>query len=656
MKLFFTPLLICSVAFTAVKAQKNDAKAGTPTTQDYGKVDMADLQMTACDFEKDANAMVLFDKGEVYYNSTEEKIHLNRHRRIKIFNDNGKRNADVRIEFVGAFNLQTIESLDAETINLVDGKQEVTKIDKKSIYTEKTDKYRLAYIFSFPNVKAGSILEFRYKWSGYHSFPPWVFQSRIPTRYSVLTTELPPQIIVQIRGGASAIVNESTKGAEIPEASVAGGAAQADLYKRSMTNVKSLEDEPFMTSAKDNLHSVYFRFADINHPGIEGNATLWNKRCEDLIDDDDFGHQMNKKLTGEEEIIAKAKAIPVLDNRIAYVFNTVRDAMKWNDVNDWYTNDGTVKAWEKKSGNSTEINLILNHLLTKAGIACDPMLVSTRDNGKVFGGYPTLDQFNRAVVYISTPKKYILDAADKFNMYNEIPETLLNNFALLTNMAFKQAAITQIQKETPTRQIIIVTADVKPDGKMDGTAQITNNDYARINNIKKYKTDGEQKYIDYLKDNDNALKISALKMENMEVDTLPLIQNIDFKADLTGSDGNYIYFVPGMFVPLRNNPFLSGARSSDIDFGYRDNFSMAGNYKIPDGYKADALPKNITLQMPDQSITFKRIIGEQDDILVVRYVIDYKKTSYPKEEYADLYDFYKKLHELINEQIVLKKG
>jgi len=145
-------------------------------------------------------------------------------------------------------------------------------------------------------------------------------------------------------------------------------------------------------------------------------------------------------------------------------------------------------------------------------------------------------------------------------------------------------------------------------------------------------------------------------MENMEVDTLPLIQSVDFKADLTGSDGTYIYFVPGMFVPLRTNPFLSENRMSDIDFGYRDNFSMAGNYKIPDGYKADVLPKNITLQMPDQSITFKRVIGEQDGTLVVRYVIDYKKPNYTKEEYADLYDFYKKLHELINEQIVLKKG
>jgi len=656
MKIIIAPILVLIFSFQIVNAQNNGGSAAAPATQAYGKIDIADLEMKACDFEKDANAMVLFDKGEIYYEGRQQKIFLNRHKRIKIFNDNGKKYADVRIEFVGAYKLQLVEGLEAETVNLVNGKQEITKLDKKSIYIENTDKYRSAYIFSFPNVKAGSVLEFKYTWSSLQGTLPWAFQSRIPTRYSVLTSELPPTIVVQIRGGASAIVDEPTKGVTITDAMLAGENALFTLNKRSMTNVKSLVDEPYMTSEKDNLHSISFRYSDPSNLGLAGNAHLWNMRCEDLIDDDDFGHQMNKKLTGEEDIIAKAKAIPVLDTRIAYVFNTVRDAMKWNGVNDWYANDGTAKAWEKKSGNSTEINLILNHLLTKAGITCDPILVSTRDNGKVFGAYPTLDQFNRAAVYISTPRHYILDAADKFNMYNEIPETLLNNFGLLTNMKFKQAAITQIQKEDPTRQIIIVSADVKADGKMTGTADITNNAYSRINNIKRYKTDGEQKYIDYLRDNDNTLKISALKMENMEVDTLPLIQHVDFKADLTGSDGAYIYFVPGMFVPLRNNPFLSQTRMSDIDFGYRDNFSMAGNYKIPDGYKADALPKNITMQMPDQSITFKRVIGEQDGTLVVRFVIDYKNTRYTKDDYAQLYDFYKKLHELINEQIVLKKG
>jgi hypothetical protein len=52
----FTILLLC--LFTSLlKAQT------PPTTQPYGKIDIADLEMKACDFEKDANAEVLFNKG-----------------------------------------------------------------------------------------------------------------------------------------------------------------------------------------------------------------------------------------------------------------------------------------------------------------------------------------------------------------------------------------------------------------------------------------------------------------------------------------------------------------------------------------------------------------------------------------------------------------
>ena len=59
--------------------------------------------------------------------------------------------------------------------------------------------------------------------------------------------------------------------------------------------------------------------------------------------------------------------------------------------------------------------------------------------------------------------------------------------------------------------------------------------------------------------------------------------------------------------------------------------------------------------MPDKSIAFKRIIVEQQGAIIVRYNIDYKKSLYFKEDYQDLRAFYKKLQEIMNEQIVLKK-
>lgn len=75
----FTYLLLCLFPF-CVSAQ---SKFVAPV-QAFGKIDNTDLEMKKCDFESDANAMVLFDKGEVYYDHNFD-LSMMKHKRIKIF-------------------------------------------------------------------------------------------------------------------------------------------------------------------------------------------------------------------------------------------------------------------------------------------------------------------------------------------------------------------------------------------------------------------------------------------------------------------------------------------------------------------------------------------------------------------------------------------
>jgi hypothetical protein len=126
--------------------------------------------------------------------------------------------------------------------------------------------------------------------------------------------------------------------------------------------------------------------------------------------------------------------------------------------------------------------------------------------------------------------------------------------------------------------------------------------------------------------------------------------------DLTGSDGGYIYFNPNLFTSLHENPFLSETRSTDIDFGFIPNYTISGIYKIPEGYKTEALPKNISMTMPDKSMSFRRVVGEDNGNITIMYQITHKKAIYFKEDYPDLREFYKKMHEMLNDQIVLKKS
>ena len=195
MKKLFTLLLSLVIIASAWRVHAQTAYSG-PTTQPYGTVSNDDLQLKQCDFEKDANAEMLFEKADLYFGDKLDAITEEIHKRIKIFNDNGKGEADIKIPYLafwGGEHLEYISGIQAETINLVDGKQVITKLDKKLIYTKNIDKDRAEITFTMPDVKPGCIIEYKYKWntSYFADFPDWYFQEKIPVRYNELVTGTP---------------------------------------------------------------------------------------------------------------------------------------------------------------------------------------------------------------------------------------------------------------------------------------------------------------------------------------------------------------------------------------------------------------------------------------------------------------------------------
>ncbi len=657
-------IFTCCLMGAFMLSAKAQTPQASPGTSPYGKVDMADLQMTSCDFEKDANAEMLFDKGVVYFGSDLLTITEEVHKRLKIFNDKGKDEANVKIKFYSGNHLEYVTGLQAETINLTDGKIEITKLDKKSIYTKNIDNTHSEITFSFPNVKPGSIIEYKYNLgaNSFADFPDWYFQEKIPVRYSEFNTGIPDVFYFRAISHINAAFAKHTTSSDGRSLVDPSGSYPFNIENetRALANIHSLPYEPYMSSFHDNVQAVRFQLVSIRPIGgfTHTGSDSWAKVGGKLIDENDFGGQLKRKLNGEDVIISKAKLLKTDDEKIAYVFGEVKNAMKWNEDDDWSTNDGTPRAWENKTGNSAEINLILYHLLKQSGINAYPMVVSTREHGKVDPYYTSVNQFNRAVVYVplDSAKRYVLDATGKYNIYNQIPDELLNSSGLYIDKPKNLYDIVHLKNTSPARQSISIKAEIKPGGKLEGVAEISGTSYNRVDALTQYKNDGEKKYIDYLRDDNNNIKISSLKIENMEADTLPLLQKIDFNMDLTGSDENYIYLNANLFTSFRNNPFLSENRMTDVYFAYPRSYYVNGAFKIPAGYKTDVLPKNINMAMPDKSFGFKRYVTEQDGSVFVRYTITYNVSEYSKEYYPQLFEFFKKMHEMLNEQIVLKKS
>jgi hypothetical protein len=630
MNKFFTLLTLFAITLTT-RAQQ--PPQNTPTAEPYGKVNKSDLEMATCDFEKDANAEILFDVGVM-----DPNIHMvKRHTRIKIFNDQGKKEANVRLLYFNPKHsaIPLIVNIKAETINIENGTITKTPIESKLIYNQKIDNDFSVITFSMPNVNAGSIIEYSYD----EPFSEiWYFQNYLPTRYSEFQATFPP--LLQFKFIPH--VNQ-------PFAKSIGDAL--DSYQvRAMANVHSLPDEPYMSSRQDNLQRMEF----IDMSNILFNT--WPKLAERIMPLFNSSYEATRSLTGDKQIIDHVKELKTDEAKIAFVFDTVKNSMTWNGVVSPFTSSETSNAWSTKTGNSADINMILYNLLRKCHINAYIMLVGAKDRAKINPYFANISLIRNINIYIpiDTDKFYALDASNKYNSYNIIPQPDLNTFGIPLEKETSYSAVF-MHNDDPIVQSVFLNAEIFANGTMSGTAQITSDSYNKINATSLYKTDDQEKYVNYLEGNDNNIKVTSIKMENMDVDSLPLIQDINFNSNLSSSDSGYIYFNPNLFTLKTKNQFTSENRNTDIDFQYRDNLVINGVFKIPAGYKNSILPKSVNLMMPDTSITFKRVVNEQDGLITIRYVVNHKKSIFFKKDYPEFYSFYKKMYEMINEEIVLKK-
>lgn len=642
-------LVILSVTLSS-NAQKE-----TPA---FGKVDKADLEMKDCDFDKNAEAVVLFDVGEVYCqlnpNATEAnfiRTEFEKHVRIKILNSKGLDRANIKIRYLSEKGIEDIKNLSAQTINLdAGGNITYTKVEKDAVFRKKINKRYSEVIFTFPNVKPGSIIEYKYKDDAqmFYAVKNWYFQKQIPVKYSKYVLDFPVELIVDAspKGGLPIIMTPSLKG-------------NRSIKTFTMDNVPALRDEPFISCDEDYLQQVSPLLVAIDFPGAPRQSTLstWPRIVKNLMEDEDFGIQLKKNIPRTSDLDAMLATVKDPFQKMVIIHNYVRKNMQWDETYGIWALNGVKSAWKDKKGTAGEINLILVNLLKDADLAAHPVLISTRENGRVNTRVADYDQFDKVMAYVTIgDKTYVLDATDKYTPASLIPYDVVNTEGLVIEKyeSFEWGWKTLWNQEQEFKNNTFITAEIDQNGMLSGSAVVTSSDYSRYIRMAKLK-EGKEKFIDaWLNQDKKNIKIDSLSFVNETTDSLPLIQQVNFSQKISSS-GDYNYFVANLFSGLDKNPFIADERFSDIFFGANQQYSIVGNFTIPDGYSFDELPRNTKMITPDTSIVFTRMSGTSGNTLTVRYTLNFRHPYYLTDEYDYFREFYKKLFSLLNQQFVFKK-
>jgi hypothetical protein len=645
MPLLLLALLITTTSLLAQKNKKNENDIPV-----FGEVDKTDLIMKECDFDKNAEAVVLLDDGR--WEATSD-IELRRRLRIKILNDKGLEWANVHLRYRSERNMQNITKLEAQTYNLdASGNIVVSKVESKLIYEKKLNKRYSEKVFTFPDVKVGSIIEYRFKHTGV-GLLDWYFQRSIPVKYSRFVLDFPGEIDISVTPYCAHQYHGETE-----------TKANRTVKTYTITNVPGLRDEPFIINEdfyRDRLETKLTTLMIDGRKQYRG--VSWQQVIKALMEDEDFGEQIKKNIPRTADLDAQLKDITSPYEKMKIIYNYVQANMEWNEFEGIWAFDGIRSAWKDKKGTVGEINLILVNLLKDAGLDAHPILVSSHDNGLVntidAGTYefPGYYQFNKVMAYLTINKReFVLDATSKGTPHYLIPPDVMMTQGLVIEKidTYQWGWKTLWNKDLMQKNIILVNGIIDVNGKMQGESTITSYDYSRLARLPSVKK-GKDKFVEkYVTSNNPGLLVDEVNFENVDSDTLPLIQKIKFTQPLNAS-GEYKYFSANILTGLEKNPFVADNRTSDVFFGCNQSYMLVGNFLLPDGYEFDELPKNIKMILPDTSITVVRMAQVADNRLMTRIEVDIKRPSYEADEYPELQEFYKRLYDLLNEQFVIRK-
>ncbi|MBI1780051.1 MAG: DUF3857 domain-containing protein [Sphingobacteriales bacterium] len=599
-----------------------------------------ELNLKECTYDKDATAIILDHQAITNYDDDYNMITYH-YVRMKILKEKGKEYAEIEIPFYRDNDFEFISEIKGRIYNGFD----YNDLEKKSIYQKNTSKYWGEIDFTFPEVKVGSVIEYAYKSTkkSYWGLKEWVFQDRNPVERSRYELSIVPNTefswMVQKNPGLHIDVKPDNSHGKI---------------SFEMTKIPGLSNEPYMDSREDYLQKVSFQLSKYSNTIKYMND--WDQLNNEMAASQEFYLQLKKDLPGTDAFISSAKQTAGDFEKMKMVYDYVRKSLSWNNVHSLYSLDGIKKAWDKKTGNNTDINLILVNLLKASGLDAEPILVGERRHGKVDPKIPFLDQFSTTYAVVNLNNRYYyLDATDKSTDAYLIPESVLNTYGFIVRKK-KGELINIADTAAAYKKNITVNATVDAEGITKGEFTIDNYDYARADEKDDYENMASSAFEKELTGNIPGLFLNNVKVKSDSDERKAFSVTGAFSLPVSNS-GDY-YFLPyNIFTGLTENPFTGDNRFSHINFGYRQHVGFYFHITLDKSFAINELPKSIKLSDPDKTLNFTRVSFEdkENNEIAIRGSFEITKGFYPVSEYDTLKEYYHRLFNFLTEQVVIKK-
>jgi hypothetical protein len=627
---------------------------GTMThAEDWIPIAPEDLKMTTEPKAPVASAIYLYRQVDRDDNAPDEVIYS----RIKILTEEGRKYADVEIPYDGA--TERIRSIQARTI-LPDGS--IVNFDG-TIFEKPIVKGRgvklLAKTFTLPNVRVGSIIEYRYRHElrvGYVFDSHWTLSDELFTRHAKYS--LSPS-------------NEFTVRYSWPIGLPAGTLPpkkDGSRIRMEAHDIPAFVTEDFMPPERELKYRVDFIYVADSNSEKEPDA-FWKKfgkqrfrEVEAFVNERRaMGQAVAQIVTAADSPETKLRKIYARTQQIRNLsFERAKSEQEIRREAQKEADDVT-DVWKRGYGDGLEVTWLFLALARAAGIAADPVLVSTRN--EYFFNLRMMNpaQLNSNVVLVTLDgKELFLDPGTAFTPFGLLPwhETAVKGLRLNKDGGVWVA--TPVSAPADSRIVRKANFKLTPTGTLEGTVSVTHTGlealWLRLEERNDDDTERKQ-FMEELLQADiptgTNVKLTNSPMWNTSDPTL----TAEYEVTIPGwavTTGQRALFAVGLFGGRQKHLFEHASRIHPLYFSFPNTLEDDITIQLPADWQATSLPKP---HHEDKKVANYDVeaTGEQGSLHIKRSLA-LNLMLLDSKFYLSLRDFFQLVRTGDEEQIIVERG
>jgi len=562
-----------------------------------------------------------------------------------VLSEKGKELATIRIPYYP--DISSVTEIKGRTIH-PDGTVIPFTGKPSNMVDLKTKGYQTnSIVFTLPSVEVGSILEYRYLYSGEIPVPIWWIQQRYfvhKAHYSYIPSNISDQMYVSY-------IHSSAK----------LDCCKNNTYTLDITDVPPLPDEDWMpplNTFKWRVEFFYTPYSSANEYW-DNMSKIWarivrnftnptsglKKAVGGIVAPDDTDQQKATKIYA---------AVQKLDNTAfsrekSLAERHVEKLKKIHNAED---------VWNQQSGTDDEIALLYVALARTAGLKAWPMQVVDRSRAIFDHFYLNTRQFDDflAIVVIDGKEVY-LDPGEKMCPFGRLhwKHTLTSGFRLSDKGVAIDSTPDIDYKDSLVQKIADITID--EDGGVKGDARVVLSGpealYWRQLALQNDEEEVKKQFIESLRNSlPDGVQAGIDHFVALDDSNANLIAVLKISGSIGAVTGKHLIFPAFFFESRAKHPFVAkDKRITSIDLHYAKIEHDDVTYHVPAGYTIESAPESSEDTWLDHA-SLRIVINAKEDSFGVERILTPSFHLLSPSEYDDLHDFYLRLATSDQQQLV----